>query len=148
MISTSTRNAAPAPIDIKSPSVAHPARPVRSDSDTPLPPKVFYPRSSVLNRMLTIGNSELIPWTARTPIWSSPQLRCPRVPVRRPGVATHLPSMSTLTAVDMAINSSSLGHLSESLRAQCCDGLLETLVSTPISHGSPHAKSDIDGWTE
>ncbi|KAL2213393.1 hypothetical protein CC79DRAFT_22316 [Sarocladium strictum] len=39
MISTSTRNAAPAPIDIKSPSVAHPARPVRSDSDTPLPPK-------------------------------------------------------------------------------------------------------------
>jgi hypothetical protein len=40
MISTSARTAPPAPIDIKSPSVAHPPMPVRSDFDTPQPPKV------------------------------------------------------------------------------------------------------------
>ncbi|KAH8176274.1 hypothetical protein LIA77_04692 [Sarocladium implicatum] len=39
MISSSARNAPPAPIDIQSPSLAHPRKARRSESDDPLPPK-------------------------------------------------------------------------------------------------------------
>lgn len=38
---SSSRTAPPAPIDIQSPSLAHPPKPQRTDSDTPLPPKVL-----------------------------------------------------------------------------------------------------------